>query len=652
MNDGLKRDAPSGSGSASTSTSRDPAAPPFPDSLADAKTGRTLPGGPLSVAAICLLLAALVWAVFGQTLHFGFINFDDNGYVYDNPHISGGLTAKSVRWALTHFHEHNWHPLTTLSHMADCQIYGLQPWGHHLTNVILHGCAAIFLFLALRELTRLLWRCAFVAAVFAVHPLHVESVAWISERKDVLSGVFFALTLWAYARYARSGEPASKRRLRYATVIVCSALALMSKPTMVTLPFVLLLLDWWPLGRIVPSHAEGRPAADLKPPTSPPDEPALFANLARWRPLVVEKIPLFTMSAAVCAVTVLAQRQPVSEGFASPLVCLAGNAVVSYAVYLVQMFHPLNLSPLYLLRCDSISTSEILAACVLVSGITIVACALVNTRPWVTIGWLWYLGMLVPMIGLVRVGIQSHADRYTYLAQTGLYIALAWTAVSACRRLRAPPSVIAAISAGIIALLAMIARTQTSYWRDNESLWSHTIAVTDRNSAAYGHLGLALADKGRLDDAITQYHAALAIDPGFELPHLYLGVALQRKGDIDAAAAEYQQALLIDPDYVDALTDLAYVLANSPDNRLRNPKMAVGLAEKANRLTTGSDSVVLSTLAWAYASDFCFAEAVESQQAAIRCARGDGNAPLTAQLEQTLPLYETNRALQDAGKTR
>jgi tetratricopeptide (TPR) repeat protein len=509
------------------------------------------PGAPsdsryrLAPVAICVSLAAIVWFVFGQARGFGFVNFDDDRYVYDNPRITGGLNPASIRWAFTRFHEFNWHPLTTLSHLLDCQWHGLDPRWHHLDNVILHACAAILLFLALRSLTGTLWRSAFVAAVFAVHPLHVESVAWISERKDVLSGAFFALTLWAYGRYARTRpgnpatsdvKPASNRWFSYAAVLLCSALALMSKPTMVTLPFVLLLLDWWPLQRL-----RG---------TAP----------AHWLPLVLEKIPIFAMAAAVCVLTLLAQRGAAETGAKNPLSCLAGNAVISYAVYLGQMLWPANLSALYPFRCEIVTAWKVAAAAVLLAGISAVACVQWKKRPWLPVGWLWYLGILVPMIGLVQVGIQSHADRYTYLSQIGLYVLVAWTAAEWFARWQLPAWLPAVLSAAVIGALALMARTQASYWHDSLTLWRHAIDCTEANAPAHNNLGIELDRLGRLNEAMAEYQKAVEINPAYTEAHSNIGVILEKRGQSAEAIAEYQKALEINPLYVKAMDDLGVAL--------------------------------------------------------------------------------------------
>ena len=359
------------------------------------------------VPAVCLVLAAITFAVFGQTAGFEFVNYDDNSYVYENPVVARGLTLKGAVWALTYGEIGHWHPLTWLTHMADCQVYGLWAGGHHLTNVALHAVAAVLLFLALREMTGSLWRSAFVAAVFAIHPLRVESVAWIAERKDVLSGVFFMLTLWAYARYAR--QPS---RWRYAAVALAYALGLLCKNTLVTLPFVLLLLDWWPLHRVKLDGAGGGKvgAARLV---------ALFGGLVK------EKIPLFLLSAGSCVATALVPEK-VLDSDRLPFLERIGNALVSYGIYLRQMVFPAGLAIPYLNPPNGLPFWKVALAFVLLAAISISVLACRKRRPYLLVGWLWYLGMLVPAIGFIQISYYAHADRYTYLPGIGLALAGTW----------------------------------------------------------------------------------------------------------------------------------------------------------------------------------------------------------------------------------
>jgi hypothetical protein len=326
--------------------------------------------GYLTASIICILLAIVIWTAFGQTLHYDFVNYDDSSYVYDNPRIISGLSPGNIAWAFTHVHAANWHPLTTISHMLGCQLYGVQPWGHHLTNVVLHAAAVILLFVALWQLTGNIWTSAFVAALFAIHPLRVESVAWIAERKDVLSGLFFALTLLAYARYARTKVFSLPR---YTIVLALFALGLMCKPTLVTLPFVLLLLDYWPLGRV-----RGRWSADHH--------------------LIVEKIPFFVLSAASCVATILAQKQALTPVQAVSFPERFANAVVSYVEYLVQMIYPAHLAVLYPYPQGGLNAAEVILALLFLLTVSVILFLWRNVYPFALIGWLWFLGMLVPML--------------------------------------------------------------------------------------------------------------------------------------------------------------------------------------------------------------------------------------------------------------
>src|SRR5881394_1003074 len=349
-----------------------------------------------------MFLIALTWAVFAQTGKYQFVNYDDPLYVLDNAHVRAGLTWRGIAWAFTHVHSQNWHPLTTMSHMFDCQLFGVNPGAHHLVNVFFHSIAAVLLFILLAQITNSIWASAFVAAVFAIHPLRVESVAWIAERKDVLSGVFFMLTLLTYFRYVRVRSIG-----HYLTVLFMFALGLMCKPMLVTLPFVLLVLDYWPLKRVRSQNSELRSQRNL---------------LA----LVVEKLPLVALSVVSSVVTFAAQRGAVGWTEQLPVLARINNAVVTYAAYMWQMLWPVKLAVFYPHPESRLPLWEIILCLLLLIGITAAAVVLRTSRPYFITGWLWYLGMLVPVIGLVQVGWQGRADRYTYLPQIGLYIAIAW----------------------------------------------------------------------------------------------------------------------------------------------------------------------------------------------------------------------------------
>src|SRR5438034_6640942 len=391
---------------------------------------------PWLTVGICIFLAALTWVIFGQTLHHDFINYDDPRYVYENTKITSGLSIAGIGWAFTHIHSENWHPLTTISHMLDCQLYGLKAGWHHFTNVLLHTIAAILLFIALRQMTGALWRSAFVAAVFAIHPLRVESVAWIAERKDVLSGVFFMLTLLAYVPYVRA--PSIRR---YLFVAVVFAFGLMSKPMLVTLPFVLLLLDYWPLGRIRGQNSDV----------------SGHENLVM---LVVEKIPLVGLSAVSSVVTFLAQRGAVGWTEQLPVLARINNAVVTYAAYMWQMLWPVKLAVFYPHPESRLPLWEIILCLLLLIGITAATVVLRKQRPYFITGWLWYLGMLVPVIGIVQVGSQARGDRYTYLPHIGLYLLVTWAMTDLSVSWRHRRAILAIAAATTIIVLAWYASVQ------------------------------------------------------------------------------------------------------------------------------------------------------------------------------------------------
>jgi tetratricopeptide (TPR) repeat protein len=640
-----------------------------------------------------MVLALAVWVAFGQTIRFGFVDYDDDEYVYDNPEITHGLSLKAILWAFTHVHSHNWHPLTTLTHMLDCEVYGLHPWGHHLGNLLLHAMAAILLFLAFQQMTGALWRSAFVAALFAVHPLHVESVAWISERKDVLSGLFFMLTLMAYVRYLRTKASGATTTLAiprspfYWVALLLFAFGLMSKPMLVTLPFILLLLDWWPLQRFTIHNARSAVG-----------------------PLVREKIPFLLLSAASCAATIWAQKDALNSLQRVTFLSRVCNAVVSYSAYLWQMLYPVDLAVFYPHPGNHLAAWKVSVS--LLSLLLVSAGVAIGSRKhaYLPMGWLWYLGMMVPVIGIVQVGGQARADRYTYLSQIGLYVIVAWGAVDLCGSWRYSRALLGAGAAVILASLLVLAHVQTTYWKDSISLMTHAIACTSDNSIAYNNRGLALVAQGKLAEAIRDYKRAIQLEPSYAVAHSNLGIALAALGKLPEAiqhyelairlrpyyanaynnlgatlAAQgklseaiqdferavqlrpsyasayynlglalaalgklpeaiqhYERALQLKPDYVEALNNLAYVLATSQNDSVRNGVRAIALSQQANRLTSGENLVVLDTLAVAYAEAGRYPEAVETLNRAIQRARSKGDAALVSTFESQLKLYKAH----------
>jgi tetratricopeptide (TPR) repeat protein len=506
-----------------------------PPIVGPAQDHRTNIGNGWGIFGVCLLIAVSVGIVFWQTIYYGFVDFDDDVYVFNNPVVSAGLTLKGMVWAFTHVESSNWHPLTWISHMLDCQLYGLNPGGHHLTNVSLHMVTAVLLFLVLRQMTGALWRSAFVAMVFAVHPLHAESVAWIAERKDVLSGLFFMLTIGAYVRYARlpwSG-------MRYTLVLALFGLGLMCKPMLVTLPFLLLLLDFWPLNRWQ-SRGAGQPTFRL-------------AGREIPKRLILEKIPFLGLAFASCAVTLFAQQEAIAS---LPLSLRVDNALVSYIVYLAEMLYPARLAVFYPHPVDGLASWKIILSLVLLVAITGGAVAASRNRPWLLTGWFWYLGMLIPVIGILQVGAQAHADRYTYLPQIGLYILLTWMVADLCAAWRHGRKLIGVLASAVLVALIMCARIQASYWKDSESLWTHALACAPDNLTARINLGNALLQQGKVDAAMKNFQIALQLAPESAEASYNLGNALLLKGEPEAAAICFEKALEIRPNYVEAHINL------------------------------------------------------------------------------------------------
>jgi Tfp pilus assembly protein PilF len=497
--------------------------------------------------AVCSFLLLAVALVFGQTGGYPSINYDDSLYVYDNPHILGGLTTQGVTWVFTHSHGSNWHPLTGLSHILDCQLYGPNAHGHHVTNVVLHAATAILLFLVLWRMTGALWRSALVAAIFAIHPLRAESVAWISERKDVLSGLFFVLTLGGYVWYVRS--PFSLRR--YVLLMVVFALGLMSKAILVTVPFVLLLLDYWPLSRMTRATSEDTPT----------DRNGPSGRFSIPIHLVVEKLPLLLMTVVFCLVTLWAQSDALTTSEHLPLRWRLGNALVSCVAYLGKLFYPVGLAVFYPHSVGSLPAWKVAGAAMALVCISAGAIFFWRRYPYWLVGWLWYVGMLAPVIGIVQVGAQAMADRYTYLPQIGLYVALAWGAADVCRFWPHRRWLYAVTSILVLVALMAGAWRQTSFWHDSKALWDHALACTSRNDVAHNSLGMVLVGMGRLDEAMDQYRKALEIAPDDVDVHNNLGNALISVDRLDEAMAQFRRAVAIDPHDAQAHNNLGSLLA-------------------------------------------------------------------------------------------
>jgi len=579
---------------------------------------------------------AITWLLFGETLRHPSINFDDQEYVFENPKINTGLTSTGVLWAFTHSHAENWHPLTSISHMLDCQLFGLQAGWHHFTNVLLHTIAVILLFLVFREMTGALWRSAFVAAVFAIHPLRVESVAWIAERKDVLSGVFFMLTLGAYVRYVR--EPSS---IRYLIVAVLFGLGLMTKSMLVTLPFVLLVLDYWPLGRFAHvSPAEPKPKNGFG---------RCWGHRSIPTRLILEKIPLIALSAASSIITLFAQKRAAISVESLPLVWRMKNAFVSYVAYMWQMVCPIRLALVYPHPEYRLSLWGVALAIAFLTGATAVVVAFRRKHPYLITGWLWYVGMLVPVIGIVQVGAQARADRYTYLPQIGLYLIATWSIADLSVAWRYRRRILGVAAAIVIAVLAWLAWIQNTYWRDSETLWTRTLAVTSHNDVAHANLADLFLRRDRIDEAISHSEEALRIHSRNGSAHNTLAFGLFRKGRVDEAVAHWKESLKIRPDDMNAQAYLAWVLATSPDASLRDGAKAVELAKKVLDHAGHADVVVLRTLAAGYAESGRFSEAIETAQQALQLAIAQDKSALIWDLQLNITNYQRNRPLRDSG---
>ncbi|MFA5111883.1 MAG: tetratricopeptide repeat protein [Desulfobaccales bacterium] len=494
---------------------------------------------------ICLLLVALTCAAYWQVRDFQFITCDDDMYVYENPLVRAGLSWEGVKWSFTAYYSANWHPLTWLSHILDSQVYGLQAGGHHLTNLFFHLANTLLLFLFFARTTGALWSSALVAALFALHPMHVESVAWVSERKDVLSTFFWLATMWAYVWYVSA--PNLKR---YLSVLLCFGLGLMSKPMLVTLPFVLLLLDYWPLNRL-PSGVT--PAAQIN--GARESRPRLLLRL--YWPLIREKTPLFLLTILSCLITLAAQR---AGGAVMPLSLQSlgarlANAAVAYVTYGLKLFWPYPMALFYIL--NPVPWWQAVVAGLALLGLSALVLYGARRYPYLAVGWLWYLGTLVPVIGLVQVGGQAMADRYTYIPFIGLFILLAWGVPAAAAGWRRRETILALAAAAALSACLVSSWGQAGYWRNAEALFTHSIRVTGDNYLAYHHLGMALSGQGRYDQAIAMYRKTLSIAPGYPPAYNNLGIIYARQGRVDEAVELFKHAIQLTPGNLSYYRNLA-----------------------------------------------------------------------------------------------
>ena len=511
-----------------------------------------------NVIVIAVALAAITAAAFSRVPGNDFVNYDDLRYVTHNPNVAGGLSLENLVWAFNVGYAGNWHPLTWISHMLDCTLFGMRPAGHHAVNLIFHIANVVLLFLVLNRMTKSLWRSAFVAGLFAVHPLHVESVAWVAERKDVLSAFFWILTMGAYALYAES--PNARR---YSAVVILFALGLMAKPMLVTLPIVLLLLDYWPLNRFA--------STDKKRRTSP------FRRLA-W-----EKVPLLALSAVSCAITMIAQQRghAMSSLQAVSFDQRLANAIVSYVEYLAKMLRPVDLAVLYAYPDRGIPAWEVVGSAVLLVGLSAAAIRAGRRAPYLLVGWLWYVIALVPVIGLIQVGEQAMADRYAYIPLIGLFVIVSWGIPEIMQRFSAtgrggdgatgrtkhphtptlPHShTSTALAAITVMVLSSLTWIQTGYWKNTVTLFDHALRATGESATAYANLGSAYADIK--DCAKAELYLKKALDLKWDLPYThfdYANVLYELRRDEDAVR-EYREAVRLKPDLAEAHRNLAFAL--------------------------------------------------------------------------------------------
>ena len=498
------------------------------------------------------LLAATFW-VYAPVRQHDFVTIDDPGYLTLNPHVTAGLSAAGVAWAFTTGHMANWHPITWVSHMLDAELFGMRPGAHHLVSVVIHAANTILLFALLRRMTGATGRSAVVAALFAVHPLHVESVAWLSERKDVLSTFFWLLTMWLYVGYVR--QPGW---MRYAGVLIVFAIGLMAKPMLVTLPLVLLLMDYWPLGRV--------PDLKVRPPDgAQPDlkvRPTYGTRRPAWM-LIREKLPMLALVLASSVITLIVQREggAVASLGRLPLLTRFSNAFVSYFTYLGKTFWPVDLAVFY--PYDRTLTIGLgLAALAGLIGLTVVVLRAARARPYLAVGWLWYLGTLVPVIGFVQVGTQAVADRYTYVPLIGIFLLIAWGVPDLLSRLPGRRVVLAAATVALIAGCSMMARAQVRTWRDGQTLWEHALDATTGNYLAHSLLGGLLGERGRHQEALVHLREAVRLDPAYPDARLNLGISLVSLGKVEEGIAEYRAAIRLKPTMASAHLSLGLALAS------------------------------------------------------------------------------------------
>jgi tetratricopeptide (TPR) repeat protein len=612
---------------------------------------------------ICLLLSTL--AAYEPICHNDFVLYDDYGDIIKNPHINNGITRQSVIWAFTSMDTANWFPLTRLSHMLDFDIFGANPVGHHLTSVLIHTAASLLLFLVLLRMTEALWPSAFVAAVFALHPLHVESVAWAAERKDVLSGFFWFLTILAYVYYTERPNLS-----RYMLVLTAFAMGIMSKPMVVTLPFVLLLLDYWPLERF-----GIRKSRDS------------FQKASAKR-LIAEKIPLLAMSAILSIVTFVAQQRfwAVNTLESASLNYRIANAFISYIRYIQKTVWPGKLAVIYPVEGEVASRAAWIVCAVVFILITALCIYIGRRRKYVLVGWLWYVGTLIPVIGLVKVGSQAMADRYMYIPMIGLLIIAGWGLKDLAGNRRLLKTALAVLAGVVLLFATILTRNQTTFWQNTLTLFGHALKVTTNNTAAEVNYADALIKAGRTDEGLLHLREAVRISPlvfpirlKFARTLLYSGkyeeaienfnmltnssrvrkykeartevfgglaTAQIRLGRYEQAIENFNKVIQMDSENTVIINGLAWLLATCENASLRNPAQAIALAKRACELTEYKNAYTLDTLAAAYASARRFNEAVTTAQQAINIAensKDDDQKKLISKIQTRLELFKNGQ---------
>lgn len=537
---------------------------------------------------ICIYLVLIVIAVYAQTRGFDFIDYDDDLYVVENEHVKRGLTLEGIKWAFVAHTAANWHPLTLISHMADVEFFGMQPGWHHITNVFFHLTNTILLFVVLSKTTGQKLPSAFVAVLFGIHPLHLDSVVQIAERKDVLSTFFWMMTVWAYSLYTEK----ARRSFYYLASLILYALGLMVKPMLVTLPFTLLLLDYWPLSRIGRSGSWSHQTVPY---------------------LVLEKIPFFLLSAISCIVTFMVQNR---EGAVQSIKLYTidirvANAIVTYLKYIIKTIFPAHLS-FYYPHHGMPPLWQTLVSAVTLACISILVVRTLKSHPYLIVGWLWYLGTLVPVIGLVQVGSQAMADRYTYVPLIGLFIMITWGVTSAYNTLSLYKKQLAVCGSLLTTVLMIVAWWQAEFWRDSETLFKRAISVTEKNTTAHLNLGFVFAEQGKIDEALFHYKEVINISPHHEKAHHNIGLMYAKKGRLDEAIFHYRYVLKQSPGKEEVVNDLAVALAEKG-------AIEEAIKEIVHGLDHSEDSgLLLNTLGVLLFRNGNLAEAVRHFKLAIR----------------------------------